>query len=446
MQHRDRLGIAVIVGFSSLAIACGFFVLFSGQYQQQALFAGLVLLAAAQIAFVFFVQSGFNEIREDFRALLQERRNVEQQQYVNFVQTEAFNAEIGGLKQRTNRLEKELEEKIAANHNEFKSLERHYRDSSADTFPASTFSPDPYQGIQLGGLSSSWAPEKETSYAPPPAYTPPPAYSPPPPSSYSSGLYSAFASEPKKPVDDAPRDHLSFLLEPVVELASNATEHYRARFAMATVNGNEIPYSRLVANAERGGLRAGLDLHVVSQALPLLTKLRHKHPNMKLFIPVGSATLTDEAILDKILDALDEAGNAAYGVVFEISHEALGKLDEDGITGLAKLARKGIAMGLTNVSIAGLDMSSLRHLGVRFIGVEASSVESGFGIASTWQEFVQVARGLQFQIMLTDVVTPAQAASAAQIARLAAGPFFAPPRRVKFNTSAAEAASLSAAA
>lgn len=440
MQHRDRLGIAVIVGFSSLAIACGFLVLFSGQYQQPALFAGLVLLAASQIAFVFFVQSGFNELREDFRALLQERRNVEQQQYVNFVQTEAFNAEIGGLKQRTNRLEKELEEKIAANHDEFKTLERHYRDSSTEPFPASTFSTNPYQGLHLGGTSAQWAADRVTSHEPPSGYAPPP------PSSYSNGLYGSFASDTKKPVDDAPRDHLSFLLEPVVELASNATEHYRARFAMATVNGKEIPYSRLIANAERGGLRAGLDLHVVSQALPLLTKLRHKHPNMKLFIPVGSATLTDEAILDKIISALDEAGNTAYGVVFEISHEALGKLDEDGVTGLAKLARKGIAMGLTNVSISGLDMSSLRHLGVRFIGVEASSVESGYGIASTWQEFVQVARGLQFQIMLTDVVTPGQAASAAQIARLAAGPFFAPPRRVKFNASAAEAASLSAAA
>ncbi len=439
MQHRDRLGIAVIVGFSSLAIACGFLVLFSGQYLKPALFAGLVLLAAAQIAFVFFVQSGFNELREDFRSLLQERRNVEQQQYVNFVQTEAFNAEIGGLKQRANRLEKELEDKIAANHNEFKTLERHYRDSNAEPVAAPAFSASPYQGLHLGGLSASWAADRETGYASPPAYAPPP-------SSYGNGLYSSFVSDIKKPLDDAPRDHLSFLLEPVVELASNATEHYRARFAMATMNGNEIPYSRLIANAERGGLRAGLDLHVISQALPLLAKLRHKHPNMKLFIPVGSATLTDEAILDKIIATLDEAGNTAYGIVFEFPHEALGKLDEDGVTGLAKLARKGIAMGLTNVSIAGLDLASLRHLGVRFIGVEASSVESGYGIAATWQEFVQVARGLQFQIMLTDVVTPAQAASATQIARLAAGPFFAPARRVKFNATTAEAASLSAAA
>jgi EAL domain-containing protein (putative c-di-GMP-specific phosphodiesterase class I) len=437
MQHRDRLGIAVIVGFSSLAIACGFFVLFSGQYQQQALFAGLVLLAAAQIAFVFLGQQGFNELREDFRALLQERRGVEQQYYVNFVQAEAFNAEISGLKQRANRVEKELQEAIASNHREFKDWERQSKTEPAPQPFISTSPPLSYQGLNLGGLGSQWPMDRSSAYGASQPYAP-----------QSSFTSSAFDPPPERqaPAADAARDHLSFLLEPVVELASNATEHYRARFAMATQSGSEISYSRLIANAERGGLRAGLDLHVVNQALPLLRKLRIKHPNMKLFIPIGSATLTDEAILAKIVRSLDEAGETANGVVFELSHDALGKLDEDGILGLATLAQKNVAMGLTHVSVAGLDMASLRHLGVRFIAVEAGTVEAGFGIAPAWAEFTQLARGLQFQIMLTDVTTPAQAASAAQIARLAAGPFFAPPRRVKFNPTAAETASLSAAA
>jgi EAL domain-containing protein (putative c-di-GMP-specific phosphodiesterase class I) len=437
MQHRDRLGIAVIVGFSSLAIACGFFVLFSGQYQQQALFAGLVLLAASQIAFVFLGQQGFNELREDFRALLQERRGVEQQYYVNFVQTEAFNAEIAGLKQRASRVEKELQEAIASNHREFKDWERQHHPEPAPQ----PFSPSPspsYLGLNLGGLGAKWPTERTMGYAAAQSYAPQP--------SFAASAFDSPPSERNAPAADTARDHLSFLLEPVVELASNATEHYRARFAMATQNGGEISYSRLIANAERGGLRAGLDLHVVNQALPLLRKLRYKHPNMKLFIPIGSATLTDEAILSKIVQSLDEAGETANGVIFELSHEALGKLDEDGILGLATLAQKNVAMGLTHVSVAGLDMASLRHLGVRFIAVEAATVEAGFGIAPAWAEFVQLARGLQFQIMLTDVTTPAQAASAAQIARLAAGPFFAPPRRVKFNATAAETASLSAAA
>jgi hypothetical protein len=101
---------------------------------------------------------------------------------------------------------------------------------------------------------------------------------------------------------------------------------------------------------------------------------------------------------------------------------------------------------LTEASIAGLDLASLRHLGVRFIGIEARSIESGFGVAQTWLDFVQVARGLQFQILLTDVANSAQAASASQIARLVAGQFFAPPRRVKINAGVTAANDLSVAA
>ncbi len=167
---------------------------------------------------------------------------------------------------------------------------------------------------------------------------------------------------------------------------------------------------------------------------------------MKLFVPIGVATLTSEATLRKILEFVDEVGEAATGVVFELEHENLAQLNENGITGLAMLARRGLAMALVNANVAGLDMGSLRHLGVKFIGIDATSVEAGYGVSPTWQEFVQVARGLQFQVMLLDVVTSQQAASASQVARFAAGTFFAPARRVKGTAINGESAALSVAA
>jgi hypothetical protein len=67
-------------------------------------------------------------------------------------------------------------------------------------------------------------------------------------------------------------------------------------------------------------------------------------------------------------------------------------------------------------------------------------------VTQTWLDFVQVARSLQFQILLTNVEDSAQAASASQIARLVAGHFFAPPRRVKINAGLSAANDLSVAA
>jgi hypothetical protein len=106
----------------------------------------------------------------------------------------------------------------------------------------------------------------------------------------------------------------------------------------------------------------------------------------------------------------------------------------------------GATLALAEASVAGLDLGSLNKLGFKFIGINVSSVESGYGIASTWNEFAQVARGLQFQIMLTDINNPVQAAASAQIARLVTGPYFAPPRRVKFNVGLAARPDFSAAA
>ena len=59
---------------------------------------------------------------------------------------------------------------------------------------------------------------------------------------------------------------------------------------------------------------------------------------------------------------------------------------------------------------------------------------------------MQVARGMNFQLLMTNVENSAQAATASQIARLVAGHFFAPPRRVKINAGMNAANDLSVAA
>jgi EAL domain-containing protein (putative c-di-GMP-specific phosphodiesterase class I) len=236
------------------------------------------------------------------------------------------------------------------------------------------------------------------------------------------------------------REHFNFLLEPIIDLTTNRTAHYRVRFSITAANGIEIDYSKLTVNADRGELRPTLDVHVINQAIPLLRRLRAKHPAMRMFIPMGAATLVSQHTIAMVTQMLSEADNVAQGVVFELTHESLAGLSEAGISGLAAIARMGATLALTEASIAGLDLPALRHLGVKFIGIEARSIEPG------WLDFVQVARGMQLQLLLTNVENAAQAASASQIARLVAGHFFAPPRRVKINAGMNAPNDLSAAA
>jgi EAL domain-containing protein (putative c-di-GMP-specific phosphodiesterase class I) len=392
MQVRGWPSILVLAVFSCFAIACGIFVLVAKTQQAQAVVAAIFLLAIGQLFVIGLGWARGLTLQDAIRGLARERRAVEEKYAKSFVTAKLFEIEIAELKRRMGHSEKEIRDEMISMRARFEELTQRYEADAAN-----------------------------------------------------AQLHSAPAALTAQQ-DAMKREHFNFLLEPVIDLSTNATAHYRVRFSITAANGIEIDYAKLTLNADRGSLRPTLDSHVVNQAIPLLRRLRAKHPAMRMFIPMGAATLVSESALALITQMLSEAGDVAKGVVFELTHDTLARLNEAGISGLAAIARMGATLALTEASMTGLELASLRHLGVKFIGIAARSIESGSGLSPAWLDFVQAARGQQFQILLTDVDNSAQAASASQVARLVAGHFFAPPRRVKFNAGLAETNDMSAAA
>lgn len=238
---------------------------------------------------------------------------------------------------------------------------------------------------------------------------------------------------PRKPASE----QLELLLEPVVEIAIGMTAHYRAQLHMMNETVGEVAHAELMAKAEKGGMRPPLDLHMLKKVIPVLRRLRARHPARSIFVPLGSSTLTSNDDLDAVLRLLEVNPDVTAGLVFEFAHAQLASLTGDGIEGLARVARLGAQMALSHVTIVGLDLDSLRQLGVRYLDVDGGSMDAGFGIAPTWFEFAELARSMQFQIVAGGVVTSTHAAAAAQIARYGHGPFFAPPRKVRANVAGA---------
>ena len=392
MQARGWPSILVLAVFSCFAIACGIFVLVAKSQQAQAVVAAIFLLGIGQLFIIGLGWARGLTLQDAIRGLARERRATDEKYNKAFVATKLFENEIADLKRRMGHSEKEIQDEMITMRTRFDELTQRYEADAANARAQN-----------------------------------------------SSVVMAA-------PQGSMKREHFNFLLEPVIDLTTNATAHYRVRFSITAANGIEIDYAKLTLNADRGSLRPTLDSHVVNQAIPLLRRLRAKHPAMRMFIPMGAATLVSENALALITQMLADAGDVAKGVVFELTHDTLAGLTEAGISGLAAIARMGATLALTEASISGLDLASLRHLGVKFIGIAARSIESGVGLSPAWLDFVQAARGMQFQILLTDVDNSAQAASASQIARLVAGHFFAPPRRVKFNAGVTAANDLSAAA
>jgi EAL domain-containing protein (putative c-di-GMP-specific phosphodiesterase class I) len=169
----------------------------------------------------------------------------------------------------------------------------------------------------------------------------------------------------------------------------------------------------------------------------VLRRLRVKNPGLRIVVPIGLATLGSREETARIAGSLERDADVANGVVFEFEYRDLGQLDMHGIENLARLGRLGATMSLSNVQVAGLDLASLRQLGVRFLTFPPSSADAGFGPTSAWREFVQYARAMQFQIIATGIHSAQQASAATTIVRFGCGPFFAPPRKVKSDAGVA---------
>lgn len=250
-----------------------------------------------------------------------------------------------------------------------------------------------------------------------------------------------------KPVRPAPAaDRIELLLEPIIELSTGATAHYRAQLNLTNDSGTSVSHEALMFKADAGGMRDALDAHALKLTGPVLRKLRLRNPGMRIFVPLGGETLSSPAGMERLRNILSHDSDIARAIVFELSQDGLAGLDEQGIASLADLSRFGVTMGLANVSLAGLDLASLKRLGVKYLAINAASFDAGFGTAPAWREFSQYARAMQFQIIAAKVAAAPQATASVQLARYACGPFFAPPRKVKTDAGVQAAAAPARAA
>lgn len=238
------------------------------------------------------------------------------------------------------------------------------------------------------------------------------------------------------------REELTLWLEPVVELATGNTSHYRAQIGLSSGDGGTVAHDEVMQKADQGDLRASLDTRLVKLVMPVLRRLRQRNPALRIFVPVGRATLGAKEDVLQILSLLRGDGNLAGGLVFDIAQKDLGHLDATGIENLARLGRSGAMLCISNAGPGGLDLSALRELGVNYISFPANA-----GTAAAWTNIGRTVRDLNIEIVVAAIRSEQQAATARRLGRYGHGPHFAPPRRVRpdAGTPAAQVREASAA-
>lgn len=217
-------------------------------------------------------------------------------------------------------------------------------------------------------------------------------------------------------------DTVVISLEPVIDLFSGKTAHYRLHHAF---DGAES------SKADRPERRPALDIYLYREALLLLRRLRKRDNQLGILVPISSVTLAIPEALSRIAQVHASEPGISDGLIVDIPHAVLASLSQSSLEGLAYMARSGIEMSLSNAAVAGLDLGALDKLNVRYVGLSAGSVGSEPKQSSGIANFVQAARALHVQVIVTGVANAQQATQLMRVARFASGPAFAEPRRVR---------------
>lgn len=223
-------------------------------------------------------------------------------------------------------------------------------------------------------------------------------------------------------------DQIEYALEPVIDIPTQRTAHYRLH-ASLKIGDEALSNEALLHASAVSGKRPIIDSLAVTEALGLLRRLRQRDPHLCILVPMGSETLQNNAAL---ADVLSSAGASphANGLIIELAHVVLAGLGEQGLEGLALLARNGVVFALSQASVSGLDLDAMKLLNVKLVGLSAATL-AGQAPSETLLGFAQMARLARVNIYVTDVRDAATIPQLSAFSRLACGPCFAPPRRVK---------------
>ncbi|MEO6610416.1 MAG: EAL domain-containing protein [Aestuariivirga sp.] len=216
-------------------------------------------------------------------------------------------------------------------------------------------------------------------------------------------------------------EQVDISLEPIVDLVSGRTAHYRIHLGP----------SQVIQQVDHFGKRPELDFLVVNEALNLVQRLHQRDPQVRLFMTLGEETLSSPSGMQQILETLQQRHDLGTSLVFEIAHARLAALSAFALEGLGGLARSNQVLALANVSMMGLDPSSLQGLNVSHISIDASTIDLQFGMPASYLHFVQLARMSNVQVMLANVFDVSAIATLRQLSRLGSGEAFAAPRKVR---------------
>jgi EAL domain-containing protein (putative c-di-GMP-specific phosphodiesterase class I) len=236
----------------------------------------------------------------------------------------------------------------------------------------------------------------------------------------------ALSASGPEPSLNLPQEQLDFYLEPVVDLSSGRTAHYRASVMLRMADGMSFGMESVQAGADRAGVRPLLETLTLARALPALRRLKERGRGAMIFMPASAGSFASEDYLARVEEILEAGDGIAETVVLEMSEAALAELSSEGMQGVTRLADRGIHFCLSGARSQGPDPATLASIGFRFVMVETHLL-----CRSDYDAFAQACVYAGLEIIAAHVGMRDALGQLRSQTSLGFGALFAPPRLVR---------------
>ncbi len=208
-------------------------------------------------------------------------------------------------------------------------------------------------------------------------------------------------------ISQAVRDReLSLWLQPMVQGESQALVHHQVFSRINTADG-VLKAGLFVPMAERLGLIADIDRLLVQRVIERLAR----HPQERLAISLGNASVADPAFRDEIVSSLTAAGDLVSRLWVGIAEQAIHHHRKEVGLLVRALVRLGVPVLVDHFGVGGVPFSYLKNLPFKALRIDNSFIHNldGHDENRFWlQSVVAIARSRGVKVFATGVETAAE--------------------------------------
>ena len=246
-------------------------------------------------------------------------------------------------------------------------------------------------------------------------------------------LEDKFSPEPPSPDAENKRETaMDLFLEPVIAMAPDQMNHYRASLAMRMADGGRVDMSLMKQGAEAAGMGPMLEFLTLKRALEVARLMRERGREACVFCRVSAASFASADFISRASAQMQQQPEDAGLIIFEIAEAGLADLTDEGMNGLAQLTELGSRFCLAEARGRGAGPAILLGLGIQYVSLDTALLLSGE--AAT---YIDDCRRAGLMIIGAQVQTAEAAEAIHSVVDYAYGPHFAEPRMVRADLKAA---------